>query len=461
MPDVVPARLEHAGDGRDRIPAHAAPDQVVRQPKVVFCTTENDAAHIRAAIDAGAAEYVRLPSTARRWRASCRSSGSRDRRGCGAAPRGYRPAAECRPTIKLMIVDDPPSLDPSCPPCFPLMRTSKWWLWRAMPRGTGRAEERPGRYSPARRRDAGPAGSKLCRKYCAGVRVRGSSWFRRFAKRRGSRGGALALGAADTLPKPGTGAFGGRFSEILADRIRKMAGWNLARRPAPGNPLHRPRCTFGRCRDAARLLGLGASTGGLHALSEFLRALPASIQAPIPGHPALPPVFMPYFARQIEAASGRLARVAEDGMAVRQKKYCSRPATDPDRRRHGSSVREALPRASQTGYMPSVDSMVTAMADAFLHGGVAVIFSGWARDGLSGARGWSNAAAACSPSDQRSSAVGACPARSPRRPCVGSASARRARPRVALRIRERPRGTERRLLPHSSPGCSKRGPARN
>jgi two-component system chemotaxis response regulator CheY len=31
------------------------------QPKVVFCTTENDAAHIRAAIEAGADEYVMKP----------------------------------------------------------------------------------------------------------------------------------------------------------------------------------------------------------------------------------------------------------------------------------------------------------------------------------------------------------------------------------------------------------------
>ena len=31
------------------------------QPKVVFCTTENDSAHIRAAIDAGADEYVMKP----------------------------------------------------------------------------------------------------------------------------------------------------------------------------------------------------------------------------------------------------------------------------------------------------------------------------------------------------------------------------------------------------------------
>ena len=32
-----------------------------KQPKVVFCTTENDLAHIRAAIDAGADEYVMKP----------------------------------------------------------------------------------------------------------------------------------------------------------------------------------------------------------------------------------------------------------------------------------------------------------------------------------------------------------------------------------------------------------------
>lgn len=31
------------------------------QPKVVFCTTEHDVAHIRAAMDAGADEYVMKP----------------------------------------------------------------------------------------------------------------------------------------------------------------------------------------------------------------------------------------------------------------------------------------------------------------------------------------------------------------------------------------------------------------
>src|SRR5919112_6785015 len=33
---------------------------------------------------------------------------------------------------------------------------------------------------------------------------------------------ALALGAADTLPKPGTGRFNGRFSEILMSKLRAI-----------------------------------------------------------------------------------------------------------------------------------------------------------------------------------------------------------------------------------------------
>jgi two-component system, chemotaxis family, chemotaxis protein CheY len=35
--------------------------QIERQPIVIFCTTENDLAHIRVAVDAGADEYIMKP----------------------------------------------------------------------------------------------------------------------------------------------------------------------------------------------------------------------------------------------------------------------------------------------------------------------------------------------------------------------------------------------------------------
>jgi two-component system, chemotaxis family, chemotaxis protein CheY len=78
--------VEEAGDGREALDAveKSVPDVVLLdwnmpvmngmeflralgdlnltpRPKVVFCTTENGTAHIRAALDAGADEYVMKP----------------------------------------------------------------------------------------------------------------------------------------------------------------------------------------------------------------------------------------------------------------------------------------------------------------------------------------------------------------------------------------------------------------
>jgi two-component system, chemotaxis family, chemotaxis protein CheY len=78
--------VNEAGDGQEALTAcqAAAPDVILldwnmpvmsgieflrelrqtelpHRPKVVFCTTENGVAHIRAAIDAGADEYVMKP----------------------------------------------------------------------------------------------------------------------------------------------------------------------------------------------------------------------------------------------------------------------------------------------------------------------------------------------------------------------------------------------------------------
>ena len=78
--------VDEAGDGQEALARcdHAMPDVILLdwnmpimsglefikllrrreggdEPKVVFCTTENDIAHIRAAIDAGADEYVMKP----------------------------------------------------------------------------------------------------------------------------------------------------------------------------------------------------------------------------------------------------------------------------------------------------------------------------------------------------------------------------------------------------------------
>ena len=112
---------------------------------------------------------------------------------------------------------------------------------------------------------------------------------------------ALALGAADTLPKPGTGRFNGRFSEILLAKLRRSAmptRQPAARRSPPRSGSQR-RCA--RCRrDPIELLAIGASTGGIHALGVLVRRRCRDrIGVPILVTQHLPAPFMTVFARQL------------------------------------------------------------------------------------------------------------------------------------------------------------------
>lgn len=198
---------------------------------------------------------------------------------------------------------------------------------------------------------------------------------------------ALALGAADTLPKPGTGTFGGRFSDVLTERLRRIG--RARRRNGGPCACDNVPITLREAPDwRLDCLALGASTGGLHALNAFLRALPERIGAPILVTQHLPTLFMPYFARQLEAASGRAAVVAEEGQPLVADRIHVAPGDAHlcvERRGGGARVRLRTSPAP-SGCMPSVDPMLGAVADAFGAGGVGVILSGMGRDGLLGGR---------------------------------------------------------------------------
>jgi len=217
---------------------------------------------------------------------------------------------------------------------------------------------------------------------------------------------ALALGAADALPKPGIGNFAGRFSQVLADRLRRIGRVDRDERrvriAAPGAPV--------RLRDmpegALGCIALGASTGGLHALFEFLRALPGRIEAPILVTQHLPALFMPYFARQLESASGRVARVAADGEALRPDQIHVAPGDA-----HLCVARDDVVRVrhdrkrAASGCLPSVDPMLASVASVYGCDGIGVMLSGMGRDGLAGARRLVECGGAMLAQDRHSAAI--------------------------------------------------------
>lgn len=220
---------------------------------------------------------------------------------------------------------------------------------------------------------------------------------------------ALALGAADTLPKPGAGTFVGRFADTLIERLRKIG--RAAREDGAEGHGQEEIAQHAKLRPMAveRLacLAIGASTGGLHALNEFFAALPAIVDVPILITQHLPPVFMPYFARQIQSASGRTTRVAETGFRVKRGEILVAPGdAHLSLRRQGNYVYSELVDApALSGCMPSVDTMFAGMAHVYGAHGMGIVLSGMGRDGLSGSKALVESGGAVIVQNQHSCAV--------------------------------------------------------
>ena len=217
---------------------------------------------------------------------------------------------------------------------------------------------------------------------------------------------ALALGAADTLPKPGTGRFNGRFSEVLLSKLRELG---YADRSSIRNVQSTtvPQVVRPQSDQPLRLVAIGASTGGIHALGAFFAELPRHIGVPILVTQHLPPAFMAVFARQLSVAAGREAVVAEDGTRLLPDRIVIAPgeAHLVVEEVNGLLVARLLKTKVSSGCMPSVDPML-ASAGATLGGGaLGIILTGMGRDGAEGARKMIEAGGSIMAQDEASSAV--------------------------------------------------------
>lgn len=198
---------------------------------------------------------------------------------------------------------------------------------------------------------------------------------------------ALADGAADAMPKPGTGRFNGHFAEVLLAKLKTLG------RADQQPPLPEPIALqgFGPLRamtvDPAGVLAIGASTGGIYSLSAFFQALPPKIGIPILVTQHLPTPFMPVFARQLGVAARREALVAQDGMPLVADRILVAPG-DAHLTIEGTGsghVVKLLGRRSASGCLPSVDPMFASAGAAFGPTALGIILTGMGRDGLEGA----------------------------------------------------------------------------
>ena len=209
---------------------------------------------------------------------------------------------------------------------------------------------------------------------------------------------ALHMGAADTLLKPRPGGFTEDYRSQLLGKIRALG----SRHPETGGetghenggtPAAAPEPSFVRPGLARRswrpeAIAIGASTGGIHALGLMLRQLPGDFDLPILITQHLPASFIPVFARQIEAACGRPAEIAADGMALTPGRIVIAPGHGHIvvRRTSTGLVTRISSEPAASGCLPSVDPMLASLAEACEGRALGVILSGMGRDGTLGAR---------------------------------------------------------------------------
>jgi two-component system, chemotaxis family, protein-glutamate methylesterase/glutaminase len=201
---------------------------------------------------------------------------------------------------------------------------------------------------------------------------------------------ALEMGAADTLLKPRPGGFTEDYRTQLLGKIKALG----SRLNDPGmetGQLVAP--TFARPGIARRslrpeVIGIGASTGGIHALSLMLRRLSADFDVPLLITQHLPASFIPVFARQVEAACKRPAEIAADGMAIGAGRILIAPGQGHivvQRKGERLTCRISTEPAA-SGCVPSVDPMFASMAEACDGRALGIVLSGMGRDGVIGAK---------------------------------------------------------------------------
>ena len=208
---------------------------------------------------------------------------------------------------------------------------------------------------------------------------------------------ALSLGAADTLVKPGVGNFAGQFATTLNDKLVRLAECPRASTDAP----HTATGHFG-------VVAIGGSTGGIHALSDLLRAIGPAMGQPILITQHLPSTFSPYFAAQLTLLAGRPCDVASDHMRVRPGRIVIAPgdAHLVVTALSGGGVGIRLSTApAASGCLPSVDPMFASVAELYRSTALAVMLSGMGRDGLVGAEAVRAAGGAIVVQDRASSVV--------------------------------------------------------
>ena len=205
---------------------------------------------------------------------------------------------------------------------------------------------------------------------------------------------ALEAGAIDYVPKNVTDSLGVQelFRTELLRKIKEAAhaafGRNLSVSPAPASVSSVERTASASHARRVKYIGIGASTGGPTAVQEVLSGLPASFPHAIMVAIHMPQAFTGAYAERLNSKCKLLVREAADGDILRPGQVLISPGgkhVTLVRRPEGIAVRlSPISEYPRYFYVPSVDLMLSSLAEAAGGTVLGVILTGMGNDGLKG-----------------------------------------------------------------------------
>jgi len=217
---------------------------------------------------------------------------------------------------------------------------------------------------------------------------------------------ALSSGASDAIAKPATGQPMREFADTLIKRLRRLA---FSRRRVVAAPAAEV-ISYQRVPVDFRLrcIAVGASTGGINTLAEFLGGFREKPGVPVFVTQHLPEPFIPYYVQQVSRMCSLPVAVAREGDAFEPDRIYIAPGdASLSCRSEGEIVRAVLDgsRDPVTQARPSVNIMFSALAASYGGGVLGAVFTGIGRDGTAGARRIIEAGGAVIAQDRESSVV--------------------------------------------------------
>lgn len=205
---------------------------------------------------------------------------------------------------------------------------------------------------------------------------------------------ALEAGAIDYVPKYSLDSPGAKeqFRIDLLRKIKEAAQAILVRnRPLCPLPAAVPvveKVSSAKQSRRIKYIGIGASTGGPTAVLEVLSRLPASFSPAIMVAIHMPQAFTESYAERLNNKCRLLVREAVDGDILRPGQILIAPGgkhTTLVRRPEGVTVRlSPTSEYPRNLYVPSVDLMLSSLAEAASGPVFGVILTGMGNDGLKG-----------------------------------------------------------------------------